>query len=113
LGRRPSDIIVIFPFRIPVPKVVASASHDVLVKLRVLPRTSEPLRRSYLPVDFLTGPIFAVLLLLATGSIDGAVIRHGILGANGVQPLDIMALFISLVRGQNITVYLACASHGP
>ena len=97
-----SDIIVIFPFRIPLPKVVNSASHDVLVKFRVLPRTSEPLRRSYLPVNFLTGPVFAVLLLLATRAINGVVLRHGILGANGVQPLDIMALFISLVRGPYI-----------
>jgi hypothetical protein len=49
-------------------------------------------------VNFLTGPVFAVLLLLATGAIDGAVLKYGILGTNGVQPLSIMALFISLVR---------------
>ncbi|GBE80853.1 hypothetical protein SCP_0305730 [Sparassis crispa] len=31
-----------------------------------------------------------------TGAIDGTVIREGIVGANGVKPLNIMALFISL-----------------
>ncbi|EPT02440.1 hypothetical protein FOMPIDRAFT_1029292 [Fomitopsis schrenkii] len=46
------------------------------------------------PPDIL--PLISVLVLLATGAIDGAVIRDGIVGANGVQPLDIMALFISL-----------------
>jgi hypothetical protein len=41
----------------------------------------------------------AVLLLLATRAINSSVLRRGILGADGVQPINIMALFISLVRG--------------
>lgn len=97
--KTPSDIIVIFPFRVPLPRAVASVSHNVLVKFRVFPHTSEPPRRSYLPINFITGPIIAVLCLLAARSIDGAVLKRGILGADGVQPISTISLFISLVRG--------------
>ncbi|KAH9965427.1 hypothetical protein BC827DRAFT_1184613 [Russula dissimulans] len=91
-----SNIIVIFPFRVPLPRIVASMSHNVLVRFRVFPHTSEPPQRSYLPINFITGPIIAVLSLLAAKSVDGAVLRRGVLGADGVQPISIMALFISL-----------------
>jgi len=91
-----SNIIVIFPFRVPLPRIVASVSHNILVKFRVVPHTSESPRRSYLPINFITGPIISVLCLLAASSIDGAVLRRGILGADGVQPISIMMLFISL-----------------
>jgi hypothetical protein len=79
----------------------------VLVKFRIFPRTSEPLRRPYLSVNFLSGPMVSVLLLLAVKAINGAVLKHGIIGANGVQPLNIMALFISLVRGQGLFVSMS------
>ena len=42
--------------------------------------------------------MIAVLLLLATKAINGTVLRYGILGTDGIQPINIMALFISLVR---------------
>ncbi|KAG9045028.1 hypothetical protein FS837_007162 [Tulasnella sp. UAMH 9824] len=41
-------------------------------------------------------PPLAVLFLLAAKAIDGGTIRRGILGADGIEPIDIMALFISL-----------------
>ncbi len=44
--------------------------------------------------------MIAVLLLLATKAINGIVLRRGILGADGIQPINIMALFISLVRDE-------------
>lgn len=91
-----SNIIVIFPFRVPIPRIVASASHDVLVKFRIFPRTSEPLQRQYVTVNFLSGPMISVLLLLAVKAIDGTVLKRGIIGADGVEPISIMALFISL-----------------
>ena len=37
------------------------------------------------------------MLLLATGVLHGREVRDGIAGTSGVEPLDIMALFISLV----------------
>jgi hypothetical protein len=94
-----SDIIVIFPFRVPLPRVVASASRDVFVKLRIFPHTSEPLRRQYVPVNFLSGPMISVVFLLAVKAINCAVLKRGIIGADGVEPMSIMALFLSLVRG--------------
>ncbi|KZS87743.1 hypothetical protein SISNIDRAFT_476169 [Sistotremastrum niveocremeum HHB9708] len=53
----------------------------------------EPLR---FIIGHKTAPVIAVLLLLVSTSIDGSVVRDGILGVDGVNPLDIMALFISL-----------------
>lgn len=39
-----------------------------------------------------------VVLLLATTTIDGSVLKHGIVGEEGVRPYDVLVLFISLVR---------------
>ncbi|KZT03924.1 uncharacterized protein LAESUDRAFT_744420 [Laetiporus sulphureus 93-53] len=58
--------------------------------------SSEDKRRHYLHLNFITVPFFSFLVLLAAGAIDGKVVHDGIVGANGVKPLDIMALFISL-----------------
>ncbi|KAI9465182.1 hypothetical protein BJY52DRAFT_1220876 [Lactarius psammicola] len=91
-----TDIAVIFPFRIPLPNFTVVAVHNALVKCRAISRTSEPPRRRYLYVNFLSVPMIAVLLLLATKAINGTVLRRGILGADGIQPINIMALFISL-----------------
>lgn len=43
-----------------------------------------------------TAPVIGVLLLLATTSIPGSVVRDGIVGSQGVRPYDIMTLFLSL-----------------
>ncbi|KAH9042799.1 hypothetical protein EDB85DRAFT_1917085 [Lactarius pseudohatsudake] len=91
-----TNIVVIFPFRIPLPNITVSTVHNALVKCRAIPRTSEPPRRRYLYVNYLSVPTIAVLLLLATKAIDATVLRHGIIGADGIQPINIMALFISL-----------------
>ncbi len=48
-------------------------------------------------MDLTTAPVIGVLLLLATTSIGGDVLRNGIVGTNGVKPYDIMTLFLSLV----------------
>ncbi|KAI0362901.1 hypothetical protein BV20DRAFT_1058530 [Pilatotrama ljubarskyi] len=45
---------------------------------------------------FVSIPLASVLLLLAAGVFDGQTIRDGVVGTSGVQPLNIMALFISL-----------------
>ena len=50
-----------------------------------------------IPVNFVTAPPAAVLLLLATGVLRGSDVREGIVGTGGVQPISIMALFLSLV----------------
>lgn len=52
----------------------------------------------------LIAPPLGVILLLATRAIDGATLTRGILGADGIKPLDIMALFISLaVRAKSLS----------
>jgi hypothetical protein len=48
----------------------------------------------------------SVLLLLAVKAINGAALKHGIVGTDGVLPINIMALFISLVRGRGFIVSL-------
>lgn len=50
------------------------------------------------PLNFQTTPVAAVIFLLATKTASGNDVRHGVVGDNGIQPLNIMALFISLVR---------------
>ncbi len=44
-------------------------------------------------------PPLAVLILLVTNVINGETLRKGIIGADGIEPLNIMALFISLAVG--------------
>lgn len=53
--------------------------------------------RWYLPVDLVTAPVTAVILLLATKSIDGSVVARGIVGADGVIPYDVLIMFMCLV----------------
>ncbi|EMD30671.1 hypothetical protein CERSUDRAFT_101113 [Gelatoporia subvermispora B] len=54
------------------------------------------LRRAHVDLNFITVPLLSVLVLLVSGAINATVVRNGIVGADGVQPLDIMALFMSL-----------------
>lgn len=49
-------------------------------------------------LDLRTAPAVGVVLLLVTKTIDGAVLRQGIVGEEGVRPYDVLVLFISLVR---------------
>ncbi|KAJ9123060.1 hypothetical protein QFC22_001249 [Naganishia vaughanmartiniae] len=53
--------------------------------------------RAYFTLGLATAPVIGVLLLLASTSIGGQVLRNGIVGIQGVKPYDIMTLFISLV----------------
>lgn len=93
------DIIIIFPSSIPIPSILIRLIHDALVSLRIIPPSSDSsrLHRRYFRVNFITVPLISVLVLLACGAIDGTTVRRGIIGADGVQPINIMALFISLV----------------
>ena len=91
------DAAVVFPIRLPVPTTLTSHARKLLAAARIIGNTRVSLHRTYLPLNFITMPLISVLLLLATGAINGQVVRDGIVGVNGVQPLDIMALFLSLV----------------
>lgn len=118
------DIVVILPFSFPIPypfpiSSYPSSIHGILplpvdksqtpgrataIQQNSLnPRPSFPgslkIEICYwqIPVNHLTAPFFSVILLLCTKCINGTVVRQGIVGSNGIKPLDIMALFISLV----------------
>ncbi|KAG8816307.1 hypothetical protein FRC17_000367 [Serendipita sp. 399] len=69
-------------------KKAKKVSKELDVKLGI-----EPYR---IPLDFRTVPVISVLLLLASECIHGEEIRKGIVGSDGVEPLNVMALFISL-----------------
>ena len=58
--------------------------------------------RVYFTLGLATAPVIGVLLLLASTSIGGQVLRNGIVGVQGVKPYDIMTLFISLVSLENL-----------
>lgn len=48
------------------------------------------------PMNFVTTPLIANLLLLATTAIGRQEVHDGIIGANNIAPYDIMLFFISL-----------------
>ena len=94
-----ADIAVIFPLHIPIPANVLREIHSALVTLRIVPRNgSTPLKARHVHLNFVTVPLISVLLLLAAGVFDGKTIRDGVVGTDGIKPINIMALFISLVR---------------
>ncbi|KDE03406.1 hypothetical protein MVLG_06122 [Microbotryum lychnidis-dioicae p1A1 Lamole] len=53
-------------------------------------------QRWSIPIDLRTAPVAGVILLLLTTTIDGSVLRKGIVGEDGVRPYDVLVLFISL-----------------
>ena len=105
----PLDVIVLFPFHVPVfvPRVLWVGFLDVLVRLRIIsPRQHggrraadggpSPFVRFRFPVNFVTAPLIADLFLLAILAIHAKEVRDGTLGANDISPIDIMAFFITL-----------------
>ena len=89
---------MLFPLHIPLPRRVTNALVNLLVKIRAMSEPERPSRTRHIPLNYITVPLVSVLVLLASGAIDGSVIKRGIIGADGVKPINIMALFISLVR---------------
>ncbi|KAH9912762.1 uncharacterized protein BXZ73DRAFT_93066 [Epithele typhae] len=64
--------------------------------MNIAPPDGRPPKRRHLHLNFITVPLISVLLLLACGVFNGRTLRDGIVGTNGIEPLNIMALFISL-----------------
>ncbi|KAM5544968.1 hypothetical protein V8D89_001079 [Ganoderma adspersum] len=97
-----SNVAVIFPLRVPIPLFILEMVTHTLVVLRIAPEqdrhhlASQTLKRRYIHLNFITIPLVSVLVLLAAGVFDGQTLRDGVLGTAGIQPLNIMALFISL-----------------
>lgn len=95
-----SDVLVIFPFHIPLPSFVIRGLRTLLVSTRLRKATTEDKEEPpwSFPLGLETAPVIGVIVLLASTSIPGSVIRDGIVGSGGVRPYDIMTLFISFVR---------------
>lgn len=102
-----SDVAVIFPVRIPIHHTVTLALAKGLAWARVVPpiHSEDPPRRRHVVLNYITVPLFSVLLLLATKAIDGPIVKRGIVGDDGIQPLNILALFISLVGVKPSLIY--------
>ncbi|KAL7416003.1 hypothetical protein BDY24DRAFT_380768 [Mrakia frigida] len=98
------NVAVVFPVRIPLPRFLTSSSIFILRTLRLLNPPSQdeldstaPKERTFFELGLNSAPVLAVLVLLASRSIDGTTLRMGIVGEEtGVRPYDIMLLFISL-----------------
>ena len=83
--------------------MLLKTAHHALAVLRILPpahaHAAPPKPRPHVRLNFITVPLLSVLVLLSAGAFDGRTLRDGIVGTRGIQPLNIMALFLSLVRG--------------
>lgn len=53
-------------------------------------------RKLHFALSLETAPVIAVILLLATTTINGSTIKLGVKGDENVQPYDVLVLFISL-----------------
>lgn len=104
---------MLFPFHIPIyiPRPFSNAVLDVLSKLRIIPPRKDcfqpddqedhngklkPYVRLNLPLNFVTAPLIADLFLLAILAIGREEVRGGTLGADNIEPIDIMAFFLTL-----------------
>lgn len=102
------DINVLFPFHIPLylPRVLWTGFLNLLSALRIIEKPQHPTRtqdrkagpfvRFRFPMDFVTAPLIADLFLLAIGAIGRKEVHDGTIGAQGIEPYDIMLFFLSL-----------------
>ncbi len=112
-----TDFVVLFRFHVAIniPRRIANAVLDILARLRVVaPR--QPLRhdvtegsenccsthgqppfvRLGFPMNPTTGPLTGVLFLLAITAIGKKEVKEGTLGANNINPMDIMAFALTI-----------------
>ena len=59
--------------------------------------------RVVIALDLRTAPVAGVIILLITRTIDGSVVRLGIVGEDGVRPYDVLVLFIALVSSSSVS----------
>lgn len=81
-----AEVLVSFPVYIPVPSYLRKRFKT----WKLVPSMTR------IPINYVTAPTGAVLILLAAGCIHGEQIRSGIVGSDGVEPLNVMTLFICL-----------------
>jgi Na+/H+ antiporter NhaD/arsenite permease-like protein len=105
-----TNIIVLFPFHVPlyIPRSWSNAFLDTLSACRIIsPRhnqgtdssDSKPQSRFVvvqISISFSTAPLIADLFLLAILAIGRQEVYDGTVGANHINPIDIMVFFITL-----------------
>ncbi|KAK5108454.1 hypothetical protein LTR62_008272 [Meristemomyces frigidus] len=110
-----TNLNVLFPFRIPipVPRRLARTFVSTLVTLRIIPprRQKQDQLHSHeqtssgpgsaliwlsFPMNFVTGPLIADLFLLAILAIGRQEVHDGTVGADNIDPINIMVFFITL-----------------
>ncbi|KIV89370.1 hypothetical protein PV10_08944 [Exophiala mesophila] len=102
------SILVIWPVRIPLPHAVQQPLRRILHQARIIDDADYEYlskRPLHISLSLTTAPVIAVILLLATTTINGSTIRLGIVGDENVKPYDVLVLFISLA-------YIAIALDG-
>lgn len=106
------SLICIQPISIPLPSLLtaplrqvwhnAVGTHPTLGPASTSPDADERrnehshAQRVYWRLDHVWTPSIGILLLLASETIGGEQLRAGIVGEEGVEPYDVLALFISL-----------------
>lgn len=105
-----TNIIVLFPFHVPVyiPRPWANTFLDTLSACRIISprqdrnsdaagkRTQPRFVVVHMSVSFSTAPLIADLFLLAILAIGRQEVYDGTVGANHINPIDIMVFFITL-----------------
>lgn len=101
------------PFHIPIyiPRKISDLFEDGLGALRIIPKRRyrhpplaedddngkiKPWVRLNFPMNFVTAPLIADLFLLAILAIGRQEVHDGIIGADNISPIDIMAFFLTL-----------------
>ncbi|KAL6230320.1 hypothetical protein BDW75DRAFT_223071 [Aspergillus navahoensis] len=98
-----ANIIVLFPFHIPVyiPRAFANVVLRALCSLRVIEprqydRSVGRFVRVNFPFNFVTAPLIADLFLLAILAIGRKEVHDGTIEADNISPIDIMVFFFTL-----------------
>lgn len=88
-------LICIQPLRIPLPQLLGNAYQKA--KHRLFGTSAiDGHDRVHLVLNHVWTPALGILFLLATKTIGGTQIKLGIVGEDGVEPYDVLALFIGL-----------------
>lgn len=100
---------MLFPFHIPlyIPRWLSNAFIDAAASCRIIdprrknesdekPDTQSSWVRLNIPLNIVTAPLIADLFLLAILAIGREEVKGGTLGADHIEPLDIMIFFITL-----------------
>ncbi|KAF4975768.1 hypothetical protein FZEAL_7484 [Fusarium zealandicum] len=105
-----ANIIVLFPFHLPiyVPKPLVNSMLDTLSASRITSpqphhgsacdheKCTRKFVRFDFPFNYITAPLIADLFLLAISAIGRQEVHDGTIGADNINPLDIMIFFITL-----------------